>query len=183
MGISLIRCNKDRKMLKIIKKLYLSAFPKEERAPFFFLKSRAGKGGGEMLAVKEKDEFIGFVYIVRNKELVYLFYFAIAECKRGMGYGSRVLSAIREKYPDKRIFLAREQLDKASPNYAQRVSRREFYMKNGFEDIPCLLKEASVIYDTMSIGGIITPKDYEELISAWTGPIIYRLIDMRIIEK
>ncbi len=42
------------------KKLYLTAFPKEERAPFWLIRSRAKSGRAEMLAAYDENEFVGF---------------------------------------------------------------------------------------------------------------------------
>ena len=81
-----------------------------------------------------------------------------------------------------RIFLAREQLDKSAENYAQRVSRRNFYLRCGFEDLPCCIKEGSVVYDVMGIGGIVTAEEYHKLIKPWAG-FLLKIVDMRIIEK
>lgn len=173
----------NKTIRKKIKKLYLTAFPAEERAPFFLIMSKARNENGEMLAAYDGEKFIGFVYMVCYKDLAYLFYLAVEGGERGKGYGGKILSAVKEKYSGKRIFLAREQLDKNAENYSQRVSRRNFYLHNGFTDLPCLIKEASVVYDVMSIGGSVSAEEYDALITAWIGKFLRKIVDMRIIEK
>lgn len=168
---------------KRIKNLYKKAFPIEERAPFFMIKKNAINGKASMLVVKDRDEFIGFLYLVCHLDMAYLFFFAIEPDKRGKGYGSIVLGKLKEKYAGKRLFLAREQLDENSNNYEERVKRHEFYLRNGFEDLPCKIKEAGVIYDVMGIGGNISALEYDGLISSWAGKWIRRIVDMRIIER
>lgn len=116
-------------------------------------------------------------------DLVYLFYFAIDEKQRGKGYGSRLLWKLQEQYKGKVIFLAREQLVESARNYEQRVKRREFYSKNGFVDLPYQLKEAREVYDVMSVGGTVSAKDYDTLITNWCGKFIRKMVDMRFIEK
>jgi len=167
---------------KRIKQLYKKAFPREERAPFFLIRNRAEKGKAQMLIVKEHNLFIGFAYLLCYLDLAYLFYFAIEGDKRGAGYGTKVLDKLQEKYKGKRLFLAREQLDQTADNYEQRVKRHQFYLHNGFKDLPCKIKEANVIYDVMGIGGMISAKEYDVLISQWSGKWIKKLIDMRILE-
>ena len=51
----------NKKDYKRIKKLFISAFPPEERPPFFILKSKAEKGKGDMLSIYDGEVFIGFV--------------------------------------------------------------------------------------------------------------------------
>ncbi len=181
MGFELEKCT-EKETLKKIKKLYAGAFPREERAPFFMLVSKARKGRGDMLAAKDNGEFIGLAYTICHKDLVYIFYLAVESGRRGKGYGGKILSKLKEIYSEKRIFLAREQLDENSDNYEQRLSRHKFYLSNGFKDLDCRIKEANVIYDVMGIGGEVAAKEYETLITKWGGWLIVKLIDMKIIE-
>ncbi len=46
-------CRANKNDYRLIKKLYISAFPRDERAPFFMLKKRAFQGKAEMLAAEE----------------------------------------------------------------------------------------------------------------------------------
>lgn len=165
-----------------IRRIYNSAFPRDERAPFFLIRRRARQGRSEMLTARENGELIGFACVVTYQDLAYLFYFAIDEKQRGKGYGSRILQQLKDRYLGKRFFLAREQLDETADNYAQRVKRHEFYLKNGLEDLPLQIKEASVIYDVMGVGGAVTPEEYDTLITGWSGKLLRRMIDMRMIE-
>ncbi len=168
---------------KTIKKLYLTAFPADERAPFFFLKRKSMQKKSTMLIAESDRAFIGFAYTVVYRDLVYLFYFAVADSKRESGYGSEILHLLKEYYPGKRIFLAREQLDKNAENYDQRVRRHKFYLKNGFKDLPFCIKEASVVYDVMSCGGNVAIEDYNKLIVNWAGKFVSRIVNMKAIEK
>lgn len=171
--------NAKKEDMKAIKKLYLSAFPPEERPPFFLIK-RGLKKSGVLLLAKENDEFIGFIYLISYLDMVYFFYFAIEEIHRKKGYGSEVLGLIKEKYKGKRIFLAREKLEESASNYSERVKRRDFYMKNGFSDLPINIKEGSVTYDVMGIGGKISPKEYDDLITSWSGKFLQKLVKMEL---
>lgn len=174
--------NATEKEYKEIKPLFLSAFPPEERPPFFIVKNRAKKGAAEMLVVRDGEKFVGFVYLVSNDKLAYLFFLAISEDCRQSGYGSAVLKKLSEMCRGKRLFLAREELDERADNYEERVKRHAFYLKNGFADLGSKLKEASVVYDVMGIGGDVLPEEYDELISRWCGKLARKFIDMRIIK-
>lgn len=180
MSITLEKYVKSDK--KQVKKLYLTAFPAEERAPFFIMMNREKRGKSEMLVARDKGEFIGFVYMVCDEKLAYLFYLAVDDSKRGQGYGTKIIEALKEKYKGRRLFLAREQLDKSAENYEQRVNRHNFYLHCGFEDLPCCIKEGPVVYDVMGIGGSVTAEEYHSLIKDWAG-ILLKIVDMKIIEK
>ncbi len=167
---------------KLIKTLFISAFPPEERPPFFMLRRGADKGHGDMLIARDGDEFIGFCYLISNAVAGYLFFFAIKEDKRGMGYGSAVLAELHKMYGGKRIFLARETLDETAENYGERVRRHEFYLRNGFSDLSVKIKEATVTYDVMSMGGDVAPKEYDELITLWCGKFLRKFVKMEMTE-
>ncbi|MCQ2506948.1 MAG: GNAT family N-acetyltransferase [Lachnospiraceae bacterium] len=177
----------DKSDFKKIHKLYVEAFPKEERCPFFFLKHRAVKGKGELLSVyskeADKETFIAMVSILSNDEIAYLFFFAIQKEYRGKEYGSQILKMLPELYEGKKLFLAREQLDDNAENNAQRIRRHNFYLRNGFEDWPLLLQEASVIYDAMGIGSPIEPEEYEKLLTNWGGRLYTHFIKIKGYKK
>lgn len=66
--------------------LYLSAFPKEERAPWWLLKRRAKQGRAEALAAMDDGRFAGMAYVVTLGDMAYLFYLAVEEGQRGRGH-------------------------------------------------------------------------------------------------
>lgn len=174
---------KKLKDYKKVKSLYNSAFPKEERAPFWVMRRKARGGRADFLAAYDGDEFVGLVYIVCNEELAYLFYLAVDDTQRGKGYGSAILTAVKEMYKDKTVFLALEEMDERADNIEERRHRAAFYKKNGMEYLPYKLKEATVIYDVMGLGDNLTPEGYDALITKWSGRLMKKLVDMRMIEK
>lgn len=93
------------------------------------------------------------------------------EGQRGRGTGGKIIAALRERFPDKRIYLAREQLDESAGNYPQRESRHRFYLANGFRDWDITIKEGPVTYDVMGMGTPVTPPEYRALISGWAGKL------------
>ncbi len=168
---------------KTVKSLYLSAFPREERPPFYILKSREKNGKGDFYIAKDGEGFVGFAYVIPYLDTAYLYYFAVEENFRGKGYGSAVLTELKRIYDGKRLYLARESLDESADNCQQRVKRREFYLKNGFVDLPIKIKEASVTFDVMGIGGIIKKEEYDAMMTAFCGRLLRKLVDMRLIEE
>ena len=82
--------------------LYHSAFPENERRPlvemFSFL-----SGGGEFLALYDGETFCGFVCLLSWQDITHILYLAIDSRLRGRGYGTGMLSAIRQRYPHSRL--------------------------------------------------------------------------------
>ena len=172
--------NKDE--LSRTKKLYLEAFPPDERAPFSVLIKRAKKGKADMFSLVHQDIWCGMAYIVRYKDLAYLFYFAVSPELRGQGLGSMAIRAILEKYKGERVFLALEDWTSESDNKDQRLKRHQFYLSCGLNDLPYHIKEANVIYAIMGNNGKVEPEEYKALINNYLGFFMRHIVDMRIIK-
>ena len=166
-----------------LKKLYTEAFPENERAPFWLLRRRAEQGRAEFWSLMDGEMWAGMAYVVRHQDMAYLFYLAVDSQARGKGYGTKAIEALKEHYKGCRLFLALETLDKTAENYEQRVKRHAFYEKCGLTDLPYHIKEASVVYAVMGIGGNVYPEEYKAMIDQYLGWPIRWLIDMRFVEK
>lgn len=165
-----------------IKELYARAFPLEERAPFLMLVLKARKRGIDFWSVSYDDIWAGMMYVVNYKDLSYLFYLAITEEHRGKGVGSAVLRTARKYYSGRRLFLAIEEVTEDSPNYADRLKRREFYIRNGFSQLGRRLREGKVMYELLGIGGMVSKNDYKQLIECFAGSILTKLFTMEIVD-
>lgn len=183
MSIILKRAARSLPEYKSIKRLYHTAFPPEERPPFALLMSRTGREDVDFWAVYRNNKWVGFAYVLSGKGISYLFYLAVAEEERGKGHGGAILRVLKKMYEGQRFFLALEELDESAPNYGERVKRRQFYLNNGLVPLGCKLREGSMIYDVMGIGGEVEPWEYKELMQSFTGKLLGKLVKMEIIPK
>ena len=87
MTVKLIETKKDSKDWKKIKALYLRAFPAVERLPFWLLKKKTQRRIAEFCSLYDDDEWVGFIYTLKNDSLAYVFFLAIDDTKRSHGYG------------------------------------------------------------------------------------------------
>lgn len=181
MSVELIRFDKKSANYKNVKRLYNSAFPADEKAPFWLLMKKIKKSGVDFWAAYSGKKWVGLAYVLSYNKISYVFYLAIDDNARGKGFGSGVLSALKEKYQGQNLFLAIEEVDEKAENYAERVKRKQFYEKNGFHDLNCKLREASVVYDLLGVGGKVNPKDYSDMFDAYLGKFFRKLIKMEII--
>lgn len=170
-------CNKK------VKKLYYEAFPKNERAPFSLMKRFAKGNKADFFGVYDNDIFVGLVYNIYYKDIVYVYYLAIEKSLRGKGYGSGVLESIKEKYTMQRVILMAEETDADSTNYKERMKRKEFYYGNGFRELNYKVKEAGVMYDMLSCNGEgqeVNRDEYFDLMRNYWGDFLYRHVYVRI---
>ncbi len=152
-----------------IKRLYHSAFPKNERAPFRRLVREVDGKSAQLLGIYNDTTWLGFFYIVNYNDLSYIFYFAIDDNQRNQGFGGIAIQTLIEQFTGRRLFLAAEQLDPHADNYAMRVRRHNFYTRNGLSDMHMKIQEAGVIYDVLGAGGAVTPEEYQTLMLSHLG--------------
>jgi len=175
--MKLKRIEKHSREVKQIRRIFLEAFPREERPPYPMLVRRIGHECADFWGIYEADQLVGMAYVIRGKGTAYLFFFAMEKSCRGKGYGGQALRELQKTYAGQKFYLAREQLDEKADNYAQRVRRHGFYLKNGMVDMPCTITEANVTFDVMGIGGIPTREEYMSAMKAYLGifsPVLKR---------
>ena len=71
-----------------ISKLYIKAFPLQERKPLWLIRSTYKKNKADVWLIEDDGDFRGFAITMNSGDLVMLDYFAVAEDARGKGYGS-----------------------------------------------------------------------------------------------
>ena len=173
----MIQLENAKNYKKQIKHLYETAFPKEERAPLFTLYQKAKKEKNHFYAIVEDGEFTGLMYTIQDMNMVYVFFFAIVEEKRGQGYGSKALSILKEMYPDYTITLMIEDTeDKTVDNYAQRIQRLKFYERNGFMQLHIHINEAGVDYELLGTQKGVTQAEFLKLMKNYVGGLLYKLL-------
>lgn len=178
--ISLSKVKQDKQEYKRIRTLFLSAFPLEERPPFFFLKARA-KQNVDWWNILSDGKWVGFFYVINSSDLVYVFFFAIHPAMRGKGCGTAAMSQLLRQYEGKRLFLAIEPIEPEAENYQERVNRRNFYLKCGLSPLGKSILEGTVVYELLGIGGDVEPEEYKAIMDHWLGWPMKHLIAVRMI--
>ena len=130
------------KYMDEIEKLYLEAFPKDERFPFWILEECSKEKNSDLYAVIDNDKFIGMCYIVNCANAYYLMYLAVEPNLRNKNYGSKILSDLKEKY--QLLFLSIDE-----PNDSISIRRKNFYLKNGFYDINRVYEDTGINYEIL----------------------------------
>ena len=149
-----------------VENLFVSAFPPEERPPF---EMAIGWKKSKFFGIYDSKTFVGLADLVEYRDMVYLFFLAIEEDKRGCGYGSAMLREIKKRYPNKRLFLLAEELDESYPNYEERKHRFAFYERNGFVYKGTKIKEIGVDYQMLIHGGDVSKEEFVAVMTYLIG--------------
>ncbi len=161
MNITTADITKDKTLARQAKALYLSAFPKEERLPWWILSLNARRRDIDLTAFLADGRFCGFTASVTVEGLHFLLFFAVAEELRGQGYGSAILAAIQAAHP--RVTLNVEPLLPDAPNLSQRQQRFAFYGKNGFFDTGWYVWEVGGMFRVLSTERVLDPAQYRKV--------------------
>lgn len=140
--------------------LYKKAFPSYERKPFSLIFNTFIKNQCDVWSIEDHDQFVGLAITLNFKDLVLLDYFAIEEGLRGLGYGTKVISLLKQKYNTKRLFIEIESTLECCDNLSERKQRKNFYLKNGMKELNTLANVFGTNMELLSYSTNITFEDY-----------------------
>lgn len=173
--IRFVNAARDRACYRQLKKLYLEAFPAQERAPLFFLRLKARSSACDMLGVYDESDFVGLAILVTHADLVYVFFLAVEAAQRGCGRGTAILAEIARQYAGKRLMLCIEDPDEPCDNLPLRLRRKAFYQRCGYEPAGFKVCENGVVYEMLSTAPV-TWADYQQLMTAFLGERLFRVV-------
>ena len=163
-----------------IKKIYLEAFPKRERKPYFMLRHAVRRQKATVMAAIENGQLLGFTVLIPYHDMVMVDYLAVSSKIRSNGTGSRLLQNILKQFSDKKIVLLIERPDTAADNTEQRIARRRFYLKNSFVSSDIFITGASGDMEILVCGGTVSCEEYMDLQRHALGGILFRLSHIKI---
>ena len=140
-------------------RLYLSAFPREERKPFGLILRMYRKGTTDVWCLKREGRFVGLGITINGPDLILLDYFAIEKKRRQQGVGSAALPVIVDYYGDKGFFLEIESTLEDAPNKNQRLRRKAFYLSCGLRELHTTAKLFGV---NMELLGVRCQLNYDQ---------------------
>lgn len=153
-----------------VEPLFLSAFPENERPPVKRYFSLFKKNINILYGFYEGDNFIGFSSVTIYKDIAYIFFLAVAPEHRNKGYGSKILSYLKEEYSKYTVLLCYEEVDDKYPDNDMRKKREEFYQRNGFVKNQFKSEEFYVVYQTAYYGHReVSFEEYQEIFKIGFG--------------
>lgn len=181
MSLTIETITRDFKEMNKLTDLYCDSFPKHEQFPIWFLLWKSKKNFVDYLAFYDNDVFIGFSYLITDKDLTFVLYLAIDENIRSHGYGKKVLMRIKEKYPNNKIILSIESVEKTSINYEQRIRRENFYLNNDYRYLNYRLIEKDSCYDFLINGKSPSIEECNSLFKKFAGTLLFLLFKPKLI--
>lgn len=132
MKLKTITFEKDTKTAKIVREIYESNFPENERTPFddFFV----GKFAKTTKAAYLLDsKVVGMCIYYKENDLIYLIWLVVDKALQGQGIGSQILQTLHQENKNCGIALNIENpYSRKCTDKDARLKRERFYVKNGF---------------------------------------------------
>ena len=162
---------------KDIKPLFLSAFPADERPPANIYFNNFKKDNNQLLGFYDEETFIGFASMTFYKDICYIFFLAVSPEHRDQGYGTKILSILKEKFKDYVLLLCYEEVDQKYKDYDMRLRREKFYIRNGFIKNPLKTNEFGVIFQSAYIGKhTVSFEEYKEIFASGFGEFAVKFL-------
>ena len=165
--------NANQNQWNEIKEIYLEAFPRSERKPFFTIRHSVKTGKAQILTAEEDGVLKGFVIVIPYGSTVMVDYLAVSGKIRSHGTGSRIMQEVCRKFAGKKIVLLIEKPDDTAENKAQRIARRKFYFKCGFTSSNIFITGHSGDMEVLNFGGTVSLQEYMNLQHYALGNLLF----------
>ncbi|ULQ59265.1 hypothetical protein K7I13_12310 [Brucepastera parasyntrophica] len=152
-----------------VKQLYSAAFPREEQVPFWYPFEKRASVNAAFLNIFDGHIRIGFIYLIFNHDILFIFYLAIDPGLHSKGYRGRGITGIKNKYPGYRIFLNIEAVEGNAANRESRIKRKKFYTTNGFKESGYMFKQNGKLYEILINGRVMSPGEFTDTIKRYLG--------------
>ena len=159
-----------------IYKLYRAAFPKEERKPFATIVNKYRQGIFDVWCICRDGKFSGIATTINHGDLILVDYLAVCPQCRGQGIGSATLKLLKERYAGNDLLLEIESVYEDSPDKAQRLRRKAFYLGCGMQPMGVMIDLFGVAMELMSFGRKVSFEEYLSIYVDSTGQWIAKHI-------
>lgn len=116
-------------------RLYLASFPSAERKPFSVIVRMYRAGKTDVWCICRDNSVVGMVSTVNGGNQVLLDYFAVDSACQNQGVGSEALAMVQQIYARQSLFVEIESTREDAPNHAERLRRKQFYIRGGMEPL------------------------------------------------
>ena len=142
---------------KKVKEIYNSSFPKEERIPFWMMFFTSFTNTTDFFAFYDDDTLIGFTYMAKVNNILFIMFLAVDENTRCKGYGSKILNLIKQKYPNDKIIIS---VTKENNN-SRESNIINFCSKNDFKYTGYLMKSGEKIQEIFIYNGDFKKREFQ----------------------
>lgn len=141
--------------------------------PFWLMKAMCIRENTKFWEFYDKDTLCGFVYFGTNRKMVFVMFLAVDKELRSKGYGSAILQEIKNKYPDRKIIISIEPCNKDVPDIEIRKKRKEFYIRNGYNETGYMMKLAGVEQEILIANGEFNVRELRVFFALYSNGTMY----------
>lgn len=156
-----------------VKHIYKDAFPAKERMPFPMMVAMSKLWNTSFLAFYEGDTLCGFIYLAKNRKMVFVMFFAVDQKLRSKGYGSVILKEIGKRYSDKKIIISIEPCDEGVTDIDIRRRRKDFYMRNGYVETGYRMKLSGVEQEIIIANGSFSKNEFRRFFAVYSNGTVW----------
>lgn len=154
------------------KRIYFEAFTKNERMPYPLMIAMSKLWHTDFLFFYDEKTPVGIIYLAKNRRLVFVMFFAVAQELRGRGYGSAILQCVKEKYR-KRIIVSIEPCDSNVSDIDIRKKRKAFYLKNGYAVTGYMMKLSGIEQEILISGGDFNRREFKAFFALYSNGTVW----------
>lgn len=156
-----------------VRRIYLDAFPKEERMPFPMMVAMSKLWNTQFLGFYDGDVLCGFAYLALDRELVFIMFLAVDRSLRSKGFGSAILEEVRRRSPGKKAIVSIELCDEDAPDIEIRKRRKAFYLRNGYGETGFLIKLGGVTQELLVANGAFVKKEFRAFFARYSNDVMW----------
>lgn len=153
------RIGANSKDISKIKKLYIEAFPENERFSFSMMLKNEN-GHYETFGFYQDDIFCGFAIMLNSLDISHILYFATLPELRGKGFGAKALAAMARIKKGNRIIVDIERELPGCEENEIRRRRKNFYLRNGYSETEVRYRWQDESYEILVSGGSLSKEDF-----------------------
>ena len=116
MNLEVKKVTRGLKEYKQVAEIFRSSFPKKERSSMGFLLLMAKRDMANFWAFYDGETPVGMSFVIHANHMAFILYLAVDEEKRCQGYGSGIVSKLKEIYSQYEFILNAEKADPGSNN-------------------------------------------------------------------
>ena len=169
----ILLCKDKRK----IKGIYYESFPSKERMPWVMMLFLSMLPTTKFKAIYDDEKLCGFIYFGVLGKHVFVMFFAVDSELRNCGYGSKILSELKERYPKKTIVVTIEPTVNTSLDIRGR--RKQFYIRNNFAETGCFIKSFGDLQEILVCGGTFNRKTFSMFLLSYSFFAIWPRYDKK----
>lgn len=169
----ILLCKDKRK----IKRIYYESFPSKERMPWTMMLFLSMLPTTKFKAIYDDEKLCGFIYFGVLGKHVFVMFFAVDSELRNCGYGSKILSELKERYPKKMIVVTIEPTVNNPLDIRDR--RKQFYIRNNFAETGCFIKSFGDLQEILVCGGTFNRKTFSMFLLSYSFLAIWPRYDKK----